>query len=513
VGALVVFAMCSACGGDPVSESQGLAQTSIINGTIDTANPAAVAFTNGGFPMASCSGSIVKVDPPWAWVLTAAHCVDTGSAPLVAVGHLNAVEQELMVVEVMDNPDYDSGFHTWWNDYAVVRVMGADNTTPVMPIAADAEDTLAVGDVITLAGFGRTENGSPSVERRSIDLPIDSIDSDTFTYDQTPGGICFGDSGGPAFADLAAGRRVVGVTTVVANDQCTGWAGSARVSSVLSTFVQPRLDKPTFDTCYSCFGSAFGSTSCKALLDACFAMGSDCEAYSNCASGCSGDQTCLASCETAHAQGKAEYDAMMACPCDKCSPLCDDEPTCGGPQAGCGFLSNDAACDTCISGCCAEARACADDNDCYSCFPDCANPNANHDALWQCLDDAQCIDTCGLQPLAGTGGSGSGSTSSSSSSVATSSGVGPTSGVTTATTTGGVGGAGSAAQSTTTTSVGVGGSDGFHGPAADEDDDETAAAGCATTPRPGSAPPWWALAVGLCLLVSRKRPRTRGGNH
>ena len=48
------------------------------------------------------------------------------------------------------------------------------------------------------------------MERRSITRPIQDLDPDVFTYDQTSGGICFGDSGGPAFADLPAGKRVPG---------------------------------------------------------------------------------------------------------------------------------------------------------------------------------------------------------------------------------------------------------------------------------------------------------------
>lgn len=435
--------MCLAACADLAPEAGEHAEP-IINGVIDTENPAAIAFGQGSFPFASCSGTIVKVEGNQGWALTAAHCADNIQGALVLMGHLNQAPRQFPIIEVVANPDYDEVIHTYWNDYAIVRFAGADDTVPVVPIATPAEESLAAGDIVTLVGYGQIEGGGTSMERRSITRPIQDLDPDTFTYDQTTGGICFGDSGGPAFADLPVGRRVVGVTTVVSDQDCAYWGGSARVKAYYASFLEPVLEKPTFDACWKCFGSAFGTSTCNALMSACFQPGSQCETYQQCRQGCAGDTACQATCAASYPQGATQYDEMLACPCDACGAACSDEIVCGGTAAGCGFISDEPACSVCIDGCCAEARACADDpSGCGSCFPNCEPPNAAADALLTCLEASSCVETCGLDlvivpPGEGGGGEGGAGPATVSSSAATTS-------VTTGA--GGLGGAGGSVAS------------------------------------------------------------------
>ncbi|MCA9622502.1 MAG: trypsin-like serine protease [Myxococcales bacterium] len=396
------------CSGDPAPEVAS-SREPIVFGTVDSAHPSAVALVGqsthpGGL---LCSASIIEVDPPWAYLLTASHCV-LGGAVGVIVGHLDAPEQELVVVESLANPDYQDG--QYWHDYAVLRAIGADGSTPFTPAATASEDNLGVGDVVTLVGFGQTETPStPNFARRTVDQAVFLSSNDSLEYQQTMGGMCFGDSGGPSYAALPAGERVVGIHSGVSSPSCTGHAYDTRVSDAYQSFIEPRIHKATFDFCGICFGSALQATpSCKPLLQACTTPSTPCYAYGQCHSACSGDPVCESNCATSHPVGAADQAAMLDCACQRCSPICDDAAACGGPETGCGVVSNDPGCDGCIQGCCAEAQACADDPYCGGAFPDApGNPSAI--ALESCLAASQCLTTCGLVlPTSGAGGMGGG---------------------------------------------------------------------------------------------------------
>ena len=397
IGRVAALATCAvACGPEmPFGPEGDEIVSPITYGTIDTDHRAVVALhTSATDPYATCSGTIVKVSPPWAWVATAAHCVSSPPS-MVTIGHMDAPEVTFPVIDVMVNPSY---MGNWYFDYALLRVLGASSTTPFVPLATPAEDTLAVGDTLTLVGYGNTENG-PTTKRRTIQRAVQSLDALTLTHNNDNGGTCHGDSGGPGLADLTVGKRVVGIHSVGANSQCTNWGGKVRASAGYTSFLQPLLDKPTFDSCHDCFfsGGWFGPA-CKPLVNACFQPGTACNSYSSCQAGCT-TQACIDACGITFPAGQTDYDALFACSCTACSPLCDEEALCGAPQIGCGFVSNDSACQNCVDGCCTEARACVDDvNGCADCFPDCNN-NIAADALWQCLDNSACIGTCGLDVI------------------------------------------------------------------------------------------------------------------
>ena len=482
-------------GADPGHEPTALFHAPIINGETDTEHPAAVAITHGASEQANCSGTIVKVEGDEGWVLTAAHCAPGASSGVIALGHLDENPREFPILEVMANPAYDTTLHSWWNDYAVIRFAGADATVPFIPAAQAGEDGLATGDVVTLVGYGQTSGtGQLTSQRRTIDRPLSTLTPDTFQYDQATGGICFGDSGGPALAETANGLRVVGVTTAVSDMTCGGWGGSARVSSAYDAFIAPLLAKPSFDGCPACFGAGLQTAECSLLLDACFAAGSDCDAYNACSSGCS-DLACSNACAASHPAGAAQYAEMLACPCPSCGDRCSGETLCGGDASGCGFVSDTPSCSDCIAGCCAEARACADDTSgCSSCFPSCS-ADAAADALSACLAASSCTSTCGLDlvvEINGSGGVGGGGDTGVSASAQASSGAGPSStngpGSATSAASAGGGGNGSGGTSSASTAPGKGQT---------QDD-----GGCAMAPGHDSRPGPWLL---LFALVGFRR--------
>lgn len=500
---LAALAALVGCSGEPEADLE-TARAPIMQGVVDTTHPSAVALIGSSTHPEGlvCSASIIAVDPPWAWLLTASHC-PVGGAVIARVGHLDEPPvQELVVVEHMMNPDYNG--HPS-DDYAVLRALGADGTTPFVPLATASEDALAVGDTVTLVGYGKTE--TPTVtnfDRRVVDRSIFQLAADVITYDTDTAGMCSGDSGGPTYANLPAGERVVGIHSAVEASDCIGKSYDMRASHVFSSFVEPRIDKPTFDVCGQCFGPALTkSTACGALHEVCTTPGSDCLAYTTCLSGCASDPTCEAGCAASHPVGASDHAARIQCACQLCSPVCSDAPGCGGQGTGCGYTSNDPACTTCIQGCCTEAQACEQDPGCAGVFPNApGNPNAI--ALEQCLDNSQCLGTCGLVMDPGTGGGGQGGAGGSSSAS-----VGGGSGVTT--TSAGAGGA----TTTGPTSSGAGAaSSGAGEPTPNEPDDtrpNDRSGGCQASPTPSDAGPIpWLAWLGLCLLGRRRRPTPAG---
>ncbi len=241
------------------AEPGASAASPIVGGSVDSTNRSTVALllTKPDGATALCSGTMIATSGSLGYVLTAAHCV-TGTVDHVydavdwrdctAAGDTSKCSAEYAPVAWKAHPSYDPV--TFANDFAIVLVEGAGPSTPVTP-AADAADGLAPGSFLDLSGYGRTYSGAnvPDAEafnylRNHVVATVAALTSGWISIDATLGRTaCFGDSGGPAYAHVGAGLRVVGVASN-ADQNCEIVANYGRVSAVYESFIAPLLPPP-----------------------------------------------------------------------------------------------------------------------------------------------------------------------------------------------------------------------------------------------------------------------------
>lgn len=366
---LVALSACSM--GPPDDPPVGRAEDAIINGARDTKHPAVVALILGENSWGgACSGTIVKTDPKRrvGWVATAAHCVEPGVSLVIQAE--NYWSGDAVTYPVIDY-EADRRFSQQLSDgydFAMVRIGGVDESTPVIPLAT-APDGLSLGMRVTSVGYGVTHDG-PTSQRHYVEKPIADLTGTLIGYDQSESGVCFGDSGGPVIAGSGASARVVGIHSFVTfseNRDCMGSGYSARVTSGLDFFdkeLEKALPEPTCELCEKI--ATGGAGSCASLTGACL-ENENCRGYYECLANGKKQSECLS--EFPAAEGLVT--AAQSCVCVE---ACPEE--CGGTKAcarvgtcGYAFEDEDDECGACIeSSCCEEARDCTADVPCYDCL-------------------------------------------------------------------------------------------------------------------------------------------------
>lgn len=183
---------------------------------------AIAAITSG---TAACTGVFIAAD----MVLTAAHCIHGPADTIkVATGGSRQSSVPLDVIAVRVHEAYDQAQH---NDLALIRVKPRQGyafaVNPVTRIT-----TPLPGDSILALGYGRTaRNAASNQNLYSKRLTVAGRrDKDrAFFVDQRGGGICDGDSGGPALVEDKSGLALAGIASAVyspagINDICRGEA-------------------------------------------------------------------------------------------------------------------------------------------------------------------------------------------------------------------------------------------------------------------------------------------------
>lgn len=206
---------------DPVV---GTGARPVINGTPTMAGqyPAVGALVVDLQP--TCSGTLITPNA----VLTAAHCLDPlfigDSIPgFTRVLDANLVGPADVTAGAMaiQHPDFDLESEMepslgQWNDIGVL-ILSADvpgAELAILPDPAEAMELLP-GISLDLVGYGLTSNDSfdVGVKHHGSAKLVQAVQHELFISEPGEQQNCNGDSGGPAFAELSGGTRIVGTVS------------------------------------------------------------------------------------------------------------------------------------------------------------------------------------------------------------------------------------------------------------------------------------------------------------
>lgn len=193
--------------------------------------------------MSGCSGTLVHPEI----VLYAAHCPNTGNVRFGPTGDDRSVSTSYCRAA----EEYPAtGF-----DYAYCRLSQPVTDVPIVPIMMGCErDQLPVGTRAWLVGYGNTSNGGGGFgTKRWIEGDVAGFPSDGkqigIFYDDPDTGICNGDSGGSAYAQLDDGTwRVFGIASTVpgacggSSQHVPAWAAVAWIEEDSGVDITPCHD-------------------------------------------------------------------------------------------------------------------------------------------------------------------------------------------------------------------------------------------------------------------------------
>ncbi len=204
----------------------------ILNGELDTTNQAVGVWLHNS----KCGAVMIAKTGSTGWALTAAHCVDGSLGGFYQGNDHNNHDRLYSVVEVIVHPDYSSNPAL---DFALLRVAGADASTPVLAPLAPFEDRVMAGTVMTLSGHGNTEIGPTSWRHSGLVVvttvsPIEIL-SESSVYAGS------GDGGGAAIVSTQGKLRLAGV--ISRSDSAT-YTICVRVSAVYIDFLVANIGLP-----------------------------------------------------------------------------------------------------------------------------------------------------------------------------------------------------------------------------------------------------------------------------
>lgn len=236
--ATAFLAVSIGCAEEPPDDHAVSAHAAPLTGaTKDGAHPEVVAIVkrrhacDTKFVESFCTGALIAKGV----VLTAAHCALAEPALDVEVFAGADVNQSggrfHGVVAQLVHPGYDPESFT--NDLALLWL---DEPMTATPLVRGPDP--AVGDIVTMVGYGGDENGGGG-ERRVGTSRVTAVDAQATRTEASPALACGGDSGGPALKD----GKLVGVVRS-GDPTCASFANLTRLDGAWGTFVEPALATP-----------------------------------------------------------------------------------------------------------------------------------------------------------------------------------------------------------------------------------------------------------------------------
>ena len=219
---LLGIAACGRNGTLPEIDGNGIVHGKSLTSKSDVAKSIVAIVLENAEGAALCTGTILDEST----ILTAAHCVDETSKKIFVVFATNIKAAKKENVRAADaiaqNPRWKKS-HDGAGDLAVIHFTGGLPEGYESVSLAKKTFKLTAGEEVVMAGYGvsngKKESGAGALRETKTTI-LGTMNKDQIATDGHTSSVCFGDSGGPAFAEVKGALVQWGVAHSVLNKEC-----------------------------------------------------------------------------------------------------------------------------------------------------------------------------------------------------------------------------------------------------------------------------------------------------